>query len=63
VELSRPVFAHLRRLRDDLEQRSGHRLPDLSMGMSNDFEVAVGEGATMVRLGRLVFGERPPRTV
>jgi hypothetical protein len=59
VELARPTFAHLRRLRDDLEQRSGGRLPVLSMGMSNDFEVAVEEGATVVRLGRVIFGERP----
>jgi pyridoxal phosphate enzyme (YggS family) len=62
VEQARPTFARLRRLRDDLEQRSGRWLPELSMGMSNDFEVAVEEGSTMVRLGRVIFGERPPRT-
>jgi pyridoxal phosphate enzyme (YggS family) len=58
---ARPVFARLRRLRDEVEQRSGRPLPELSMGMSDDFEVAVEEGATMVRLGRVIFGERPPR--
>ena len=58
---ARPTFARLRRLRDDLEQRSGEPLPELSMGMSSDFDVAVEEGATMVRVGRAIFGERPPR--
>jgi pyridoxal phosphate enzyme (YggS family) len=60
-EEARPVFAALRRMRDGLEQRAGGALPELSMGMSGDFEVAVEEGATMVRLGRAIFGERPPR--
>ena len=58
---TRPTFARLRTLRDELQQRLGCELPELSMGMSNDFEVAVEEGATMVRLGRVLFGERPPR--
>jgi len=62
VELARPTFVRLRGLRDELEQRVGRQLPELSMGMSNDFEVAVEEGATMVRLGRVLFGERPPRS-
>ncbi len=57
-EGSRPYFAALRRLRDDLEQRIGRPLPDLSMGMSHDFEIAVAEGATMVRVGASIFGER-----
>ena len=61
AEKTRPVFARLRRLRDDLQQRSGMALPELSMGMSDDFEVAVEEGSTMVRLGRVLFGERPSR--
>ena len=61
AEATRPTFVRLRALRDDLEQRLGTALPELSMGMSNDFEVAVEEGATMVRLGRVLFGERPPR--
>ncbi len=60
-EEARPVFAALRRMRDELEQRWGGALPELSMGMSGDFEVAVEEGATAVRLGRAIFGERPPR--
>jgi pyridoxal phosphate enzyme (YggS family) len=60
-EQARPTFAALRRMRDDLEQRGVGALPELSMGMSGDFEVAVEEGATVVRLGRAIFGERPPR--
>jgi PLP dependent protein len=60
-EQARPAFARLRRLRDEVEQRGGVALPELSMGMSDDYEVAVEEGATMVRLGRAIFGERPPR--
>jgi pyridoxal phosphate enzyme (YggS family) len=60
-EAARPTFVRLRGLRDELEQRLGRQLPELSMGMSDDFEVAVEEGATMVRLGRALFGERPPR--
>jgi len=48
----RPVFKELRELRDSFE------MEHLSMGMSNDFEIAVEEGATMVRLGRIIFGER-----
>jgi len=53
----RPVFRQLRRLRDDLEQRFGISLPELSMGMTNDFPIAVEEGATLVRIGRALFGE------
>jgi PLP dependent protein len=60
-EQARPTFARLRSLRDELAAALGVELPELSMGMSNDFEVAVAEGATMVRLGRVLFGERPPR--
>jgi len=48
----RPIFRRLRQLRDSLG------LEHLSMGMSDDFEVAVEEGATMVRIGRVIFGER-----
>jgi len=54
-EESRPVFAGLRDLRDSLESRLGVRLPRLSMGMSNDFEVAVEEGATDVRIGTILY--------
>jgi hypothetical protein len=55
--VQRATFRRLRALRDEAEQR-GHRLPHLSMGMSGDFGVAVEEGATMVRLGTILFGER-----
>jgi pyridoxal phosphate enzyme (YggS family) len=57
VAEQRRAFRCLRELRDAGE-RSGHRLPELSMGMSGDFPVAVEEGATMIRLGTLLFGER-----
>ena len=60
-QAARPTFVRLRGLRDELEQQLGRALPELSMGMTNDFEVAVEEGATIVRLGRVLFGERPPR--
>ena len=56
-ESSRPYFIALRTLKDDLE-RHHISLPELSMGMSADFEVAIDEGATMVRVGRAIFGER-----
>ena len=54
-EAARPTFAELRRRRDDLRTRSGLALPHLSMGMSNDFEAAVEEGATFVRIGTTLF--------
>ena len=53
----RRAFRQLRELRDGAE-RQGHRLTELSMGMSGDFPIAVEEGATMVRLGTILFGER-----
>jgi pyridoxal phosphate enzyme (YggS family) len=53
----RRAFRRLRELRDSAG-REGHRLPELSMGMSGDFPVAVEEGATMIRLGTILFGER-----
>ena len=53
----RRTFAMLRRLRDEGEQR-GVALPELSMGMSGDYPIAVEEGATLVRLGTILFGER-----
>jgi len=53
----RAAFSRLRAERDRM-QAAGHTLPELSMGMSGDFPVAVEEGATMVRLGTLLFGER-----
>lgn len=55
--LARPYFRELRELRDKAE-RSGYALPELSMGMTNDFEVGILEGATMVRIGTGIFGER-----
>lgn len=56
-EETRPIFGRLRGLRDDLEALgiAGVTLPHLSMGMSGDFEIAVEEGATMVRIGRAIF--------
>ena len=59
-EESRPYFAELRAIRDRLlNQRIGRLdLPDLSMGMSHDFEVAIEEGATIIRVGSAIFGER-----
>jgi len=56
---SRAAFARLRQLRDELEQATGKPLPELSMGMSADLESAVAEGATLVRAGTALFGERP----
>ena len=58
-EDARPFFRRLRELRDEVEQLEGVGLPRLSMGMSGDYEVAVEEGATWVRLGTVLFGERP----
>jgi len=55
---ARAVFARLRGLRDGLEQRIGMELPELSMGMSADAESAAAEGATLVRIGTLLFGPR-----
>jgi pyridoxal phosphate enzyme (YggS family) len=58
LEKVRPYFVHLRELRDDLEKRGGAPLPELSMGMSHDFEIAIEEGATIVRVGSAIFGGR-----
>jgi hypothetical protein len=58
AEEARPTFARLRELRDRAAARLGRPLPELSMGMSADFEVAVEEGATMVRVGTALFGSR-----
>jgi len=57
-EQSRPHFAALRQLRDQISATSGHSLPELSMGMSGDFREAIAEGATIVRVGSAIFGER-----
>jgi pyridoxal phosphate enzyme (YggS family) len=53
------VFGGLARLRDELLAAGAGALPELSMGMTDDFEIAVEEGATMVRIGRALFGDRP----
>lgn len=59
-ESVRPVFASLRALRDEIRTRHPqHPCTELSMGMSGDVDVAIAEGATMVRVGRALFGERP----
>lgn len=59
AERVRPHFRRLRELKTEAEQRLGAPLPDLSMGMSGDFEVAIEEGATLVRIGTALFGARP----
>ena len=56
-EMARPYFKKLKELRDQAES-TGYRLPELSMGMTNDYETAILEGATMVRIGTGIFGER-----
>ena len=58
AEDSRRYFVMLRELRDRLEREFRTRLPQLSMGMSNDYEVAIEEGATLVRVGTAIFGAR-----
>lgn len=57
-EASRPYFRALRHWRDELQEKSGSALPHLSMGMSHDFPVAIQEGATFIRVGTALFGER-----
>jgi pyridoxal phosphate enzyme (YggS family) len=59
-EKARPSFRALRRLRDEIQQRHlpGVDLRELSMGMTGDFEAAIAEGATLVRIGTAIFGER-----
>jgi pyridoxal phosphate enzyme (YggS family) len=59
AEAARPTFAALRELAERLRTTSASLGPELSMGMTDDFEVAVEEGATIVRVGRAIFGERP----
>ena len=54
----RASFAGLRQLRDAMAERFGLPLPELSMGMSGDFEAAIAEGATLVRIGTAIFGRR-----
>ena len=60
AEKARPYFQRLRELRDELQQEGvfGERPGDLSMGMTHDFEIAIEEGATIIRVGTAIFGER-----
>src|SRR5207248_679222 len=60
AEKARPYFKRLRELRDELQKEGvfGDRIGDLSMGMTHDFEVAIEEGATIIRVGTAIFGER-----
>ena len=60
-ELARPYFIRMRLLRDELESRFGLSLPELSMGMSGDYRQAIEEGASMIRVGTDIFGERPKK--
>ncbi len=62
AEMTRRFFATLRELRDRMQQEFRVGLPELSMGMSGDFPVAIEEGATMVRVGSAIFGERSGKT-
>jgi hypothetical protein len=59
AEKVRPIFQRLRELKEACEQKLGAPLQHLSMGMSGDFEVAIEEGATIVRIGTALFGPRP----
>jgi PLP dependent protein len=61
AESSRKYFVQLRELRDSVEREFSLKLPHLSMGMTQDFWIAVEEGATLVRVGTAIFGERPKR--
>jgi hypothetical protein len=58
MEEARPIFAGLAQLRDAIQSEIGTALPELSMGMTDDYPVAIEEGATLVRIGRAIFGER-----
>jgi uncharacterized pyridoxal phosphate-containing UPF0001 family protein len=62
AEKSRPHFQRLRALKLQCEEILGAPLPHLSMGMSGDFEIAIEEGATIVRIGTALFGPRKTRT-
>ena len=61
AEASRRYFVDLRNLRDSLQNEFNLKLPHLSMGMTNDFPIAIEEGATLVRVGTAIFGERSKR--
>ena len=61
-EDSRPQFRAVRQLQQELQSSHGCEFPELSMGMSGDYEVAIEEGSTIVRVGSSIFGPRPPLT-
>jgi uncharacterized pyridoxal phosphate-containing UPF0001 family protein len=61
AESARPWFVRLRELRDALEHEFAVALPALSMGMSGDYEIAIEEGATHIRVGSAIFGDRAYR--
>ena len=63
VEKVRPHFRRLRELRDRLQDETGIPLPELSMGMSHDFEAAIEEGAHWIRVGTALFGTRPRKEI
>lgn len=63
LEKVRPFFCQLRELRDGWEKQTGATLPQLSMGMSHDFEIAIEEGANWVRVGTAIFGARPKKEI
>ncbi|HEY5814243.1 MAG TPA: YggS family pyridoxal phosphate-dependent enzyme [Terrimicrobiaceae bacterium] len=58
-ENARPIFSRLRKFRDEIAAEHDTNLPVLSMGMSDDFRIAIEEGATLVRIGTAIFGPRP----
>ena len=60
-EDSRKFFVQVRELRDSLEKEFNMKLPQLSMGMTQDFPIGIQEGATLVRVGTAIFGERPKK--
>jgi PLP dependent protein len=60
-EDSRKFFVQVRELRDSLEKEFNMKLPQLSMGMTQDFPIGIEEGATLVRVGTAIFGERRAR--
>jgi pyridoxal phosphate enzyme (YggS family) len=60
-EDSRKFFVQVRELRDSLEKEFNMKLPGLSMGMTQDFPIGIQEGATLVRVGTAIFGERPKK--
>lgn len=63
-EAARPYFKTLRAMRDEIARRNlpAVSMDELSMGMSHDFEIAIEEGSTCVRVGTAIFGQRPPQT-